>query len=88
MRRIAWVVLFAAQLGWAVVAARADFTVVAVSGDAAPDGKGTFASFAGPNINQSGQVAFYATLVGNASTKGLFRGDGNPANLRAIIHLE
>jgi hypothetical protein len=84
MRRIALAVVVA-TLGWAVVAVRADVTVLAVSGDASPDGKGTFANFAVPDINQSGEVAFYATLTGNTSTKGLFRGTGNPADLRAII---
>lgn len=54
---------------------------VALQGDAAPAG-GTYINFgAGPLLNTSGQVAFYAGLTGGSSSSGLFV--GAPGSLQA-----
>lgn len=54
--------------------------IVAVSGDAAPDGNGTFSFMFAPSLNASGNAAFRATLTGTSNdpfdSEGLFLGDG------------
>jgi hypothetical protein len=55
-------------------------TQIAMTGDAAPDGNGSFSSFSGTILNDAGQVAFWAELEGtsggSADGKGFFRGSG------------
>src|SRR5690606_13044873 len=54
--------------------------VVAITGDAAPDGNGTFRNFGKPVLNDAGQLAFSASLDGTtgggSDNAGIFRGDG------------
>jgi hypothetical protein len=55
--------------------------VVVQSGDASPDGNGTFRFFQGAVLNDAGQAAFQAVLTGTnqpllPDTTGLFVGDG------------
>jgi len=49
----------------------ASLVQVARRGDAAPDGNATFSSFANPMLNESGQVAFQAYLLGRTG-QGIF----------------
>jgi hypothetical protein len=59
------------------------FTEIARSGEASPDGNGSFGTDLGlrpPAFNESGEAAFLATLTGTAGGSsdnvGIFRGDG------------
>ena len=56
-------------------------TQIARAGQAAPDANGTFSSFLAPQLNDTGQAAFRATLTGTAGGNnddtGIFRGSGN-----------
>lgn len=61
------------------VQAQVTTQVIAISGDPAPDGNGSFASFLGvPALNEAGQVAFIASLSatngGSVDDTGIFRG--------------
>lgn len=48
-------------------------TAVAVAGDTAPGaGGGTFVAFTGPVVNESGEVAFFATVTGGTKSSGIF----------------
>jgi hypothetical protein len=55
-------------------------TQVARGGQFAPDGNGRFAAFANPALNDAGQAAFRAELMGtiggSSDDRGIFRGDG------------
>jgi len=55
-------------------------SVVTVSGNAAPDGNGTLATFADAVLNDGGQAAFSASLAGTAGggsdDGGIFAGSG------------
>jgi hypothetical protein len=48
--------------------------IIALSGQAAPDGNGTFSSFGDPALGASGEAAFFATLTD--TSEGIFRGAG------------
>jgi len=55
--------------------------VVVQSGDASPDGNGTFRFFQGAVLNDAGQAAFQAVMAGtndplNSDVTGIFVGDG------------
>jgi hypothetical protein len=56
--------------------------VVAISGQAAPDGNGAFDSFQLPSLNNAGDSAFIAKLTGATGAPeddfGVFRGRGGP----------
>ena len=77
-RRWAAALAAAALVGPAGGANAATITI-ALSGDTAPDGDGTFAILANrPELNDSGQAAFSARLTGTSVGigDGIFRGDG------------
>ena len=65
MRVLCAATVTAAMAGAATLQAETAFdtTVIAVSGDAAPDGDGTFDHFELPTLNDAGQVAFGADLT-------------------------
>jgi hypothetical protein len=79
----------AALLILTAVAAHAEVEVVAVGGDPAPDGNGTFVDFGIPSMNRLGQVAFVATLNGTTGDvdddTGIFRGTGARGSLGMIV---
>ena len=54
--------------------------IIALSGNAAPDGNGTFSSFGDPVLGASGDAAFFAMLTGTSGNtsdnEGIFRGAG------------
>lgn len=54
--------------------------VIALEGDSAPDGNGSFSSFSAPVLNDVGQVAFISYLTGtaggNSDNEGTYVGDG------------
>ncbi len=62
------------------------YDVVAVTGDAVPDGNGTFLGFGLPSLNDSRQVAFFAqlkdTTEGSLDNTGLYRSDGTSSLLQ------
>ena len=62
--------------------------IVAISGDPAPDGNGTFSSFIVPALNDTGQVAFVSglsdTSAGPTGPRGVFRGTTAPGSLVQI----
>lgn len=67
--------------GWLAATATANTQIVAVTGDAAPDGNGVFSSsFGHPALNDAGQVAFTSILDntsgGFSDYRGVFRGNG------------
>lgn len=49
--------------------------VIAVTGDSAPDGDGTFIQLNAASLNDAGLVAFTANLTGTSNDNGLFRSD-------------
>jgi hypothetical protein len=53
--------------------------IIAISGDPAPDGNGTFFDFRRPQLNEAGQLAFSAYLIGTTGgfddDTGIFRGE-------------
>lgn len=55
-------------------------TQIAREGQSVPDGNGTYASFLNPELNNSGQTAFFASLVGtsggSSDNGGIFRSSG------------
>lgn len=56
-----------------------DFTEIAATGAAAPDGNGNFVSFTDPSVNDAGDVAFRADLdifFAGRNDEGVYRGDG------------
>lgn len=60
-------------------AAQPTTAVIGVTGDPAPDGNGSFTFFGIPALNDAGQVAFQASLIGTSAGSsdnlGIFRGD-------------
>jgi hypothetical protein len=65
--------------------------VIALSGDAAPDGNGTFSTFNfATNLNNAGQVAFAGVLTdtvgGTSDDLGIYLGDGGPLTQIARDH--
>ncbi len=61
--------------GTPVALAREDDTAPGAAG-------GTFSSFGStPALNSAGQAAFFATVTGSASTRGIFRSSGTPVAL-------
>jgi len=64
-----------------IVSAQSRTEIIAQSGQTAPDGNGTFSSFIGGAINNSGQVAFQGNLAGTSGGSsddvGIFRGGGD-----------
>lgn len=64
-------------------AAELQVEVIAVGGQPVPGGGGTFSSFRAAQVNDSGQVAFQAHVLGAAWEFGLFRGDGGRITLIA-----
>ncbi len=64
------------------VAMAHDNDLISISGDLAPSGDGTFASFELPRLSTSGRVAFIADLIGSSSTQGIFGEEfvGTPAS--------
>ncbi|MCG6949897.1 MAG: hypothetical protein LJE93_13385, partial [Acidobacteria bacterium] len=46
--------------------AEAQTAIIVMSGEASPDGNGTFISFEVPTVNANGEVAFVASLTGTA----------------------
>ncbi len=70
----------AATLPVALAVPQPSTRVVVVSGDAAPDGNGSFAAFGAPALNDAGQAAFTGYLTGTSGgesdNSGIFRGDG------------
>ena len=71
LRRI--VCLVGALVGATPVTAQTTPVLVARSGTPAPAG-GTYGSFGLPVVGGSGQVAFYADLIGGSSSQGIFVG--------------
>jgi hypothetical protein len=79
-------VLAAALLTQGVAVSQAAATghtqVVAVTGDAAPDGNGSLGGFGVPVLNDGGQAAFYGALAGtnggSSDNSGIFRAGGGP----------
>jgi hypothetical protein len=57
--------------------------IIALSGELAPDGNGTFSDFRRPRLNEAGQVAFWAYLNGTSGgsddDEGIFRGESGIA---------
>jgi Tol biopolymer transport system component len=57
-----------------------DTRAVAVVGDHSPDGNGVFKQFSSPVLNDAGQLAFYAVLIGtiggSEDNTGIFSSDG------------
>lgn len=57
--------------------ALAGIEIVVSTGDASPDGNGTFAEFANPSLNNAGQIAYLAALdgttAGETDSIGVFR---------------
>ncbi len=62
--------------------------LIAISGEPAPDGNGSFSSFRIGVLNDAGQVAFKGFLENTSGvttdTTGVFRGDGSPGGLVQI----
>ena len=87
MKTRAWTL--AALLVLTAVAAHGEIDVVAVGGDAAPDGNGIFFDFGIPAMNRSGQVTFVSmlngTTGGNTDNTGIFRGTSIPGSLAVIV---
>jgi hypothetical protein len=81
--------IFAAVVVLAAVVAEAEILVIAVGGDAAPDGNGAFFNFEIPYMNALGQVVFVAslgdTIGGNSDNTGVFYGTGAPGSLAQIV---
>lgn len=79
--RVAAVAACAATLTAAVGSAQSTPTtdVIAVEGEASPDGDGAFGNFrfARPVLNDDGQLAFDPSMTGSDSGSGLFRGDAD-----------
>ena len=77
-----WAALIVCAAVGIATLAHAEITIIAQTGDAAPDANGTFSSFSTTSaaLNDAGQVAFLGTLVdtsgGTADDTGLFRGSG------------
>ena len=46
--------------------------LIAISGESAPSGDGSFATFELPRLSDSGRVAFIAGLFGTSSSEGVF----------------
>ncbi len=67
--------------------AHADVNVIAVAGDHAPDGNGVFSAFGAPTLNDAGQAAFFAGLVGTSGggtdNAGIFI--GNSVTLSQVV---
>jgi hypothetical protein len=79
-RNVSRVVLAAAVLELATPAERTEavplIDIIAVRGQAAPDGDGTLSGFLGAALNASGQVAISADLTGTTRSRGIFIGSG------------
>jgi hypothetical protein len=78
-----------ALLLFVAVAARGNVQVVAVGGDAAPDGNGKFFDFDIPSMNGMGEVVVVTTLGdttgGNNDNTAILRGTGVPGSLSLIV---
>ena len=71
---------FAAIACFLVNPTLAGLEVLVASGDASPDGNGTFSVFGNTSLNDAGQVAFISSLAdttgGQADANGVFRSNG------------
>ncbi|MFK7894675.1 MAG: choice-of-anchor tandem repeat NxxGxxAF-containing protein [Myxococcota bacterium] len=59
-------------------------SVVALRGDAAPGSGGTFQTFGGVQINNSGDVAFNSSIVGAAARSGIFVSSGGTVSAAVL----
>lgn len=58
---------------------------IALAGEIAPDtGGGTFGLFGQPDLNDDGEVVFFATVDGGTASQGLFVGDGDVVRSVAV----
>ncbi len=88
MRSRHWILVVAALVTWYSPSATADVKIVAADGDAVPDGSGiVLAGVEPPIINESGQVAFSATLRLNGflQNTGVFIGTEDRSALRLVV---
>ena len=85
------VLLLPTLLADTVATAQVTTNVIALTGDTAPDGMGTFSDFgrtAAPSLNDAGQAAFLGYLAttsgGIIDSNGLFLGDGKSSLVQIV----
>jgi len=80
------ILLLPAPISETAATAQVATNVIALTGDAAPDGNGSFSYFINPALNDAGQVAFVARLADTRGSRsddlGIFRGNGSSTHVQ------